>query len=532
MKKFSALLLLIFISGNSFLHQDIFSNPLPFTIEIETASLPGAPVIHSFAFAQSNGKWLFIGGRTNGMHGMTPTTAFPRSFANRDIFVVDPGTGQTWSRSLYADLSIQAADPLRSTNMQYVQSGNKLYLTGGYGIDTVENDFVTFPVLTVIDVGEIIQAVINGTSIEAFVKQVSDPAVQVCGGEMGISGDHLFIAGGHKFTGMYSRTDNDQVYTNQIRMFRVIESGSTVSITDLSAVTDTVELHRRDLNLVPAVKPGGSPYYIMYGGVFKYHADLPYLNPVYIDGNNVTVDFSFEQKMSQYTCALLPVFDASENDMHTTFFGGTSLYYHNNFTNQIEMDTLIPFIRDITTLTKRSDGTSFETILPIKFNELLGTNAKFILDKNIPHYANGVVKLDEIQGRIMAGYIFGGIRAINPNLTPSYASDRIFKVYITPKSVNIAQVNNSSPQNYNLSQNFPNPFNPSTRIRFDIPVSGNIRLKIFNSIGKEVETLIKENLAAGSYEVKWFGEGYASGIYFYRLEANEYVETRKMLLMK
>ena len=68
----------------------------PYTIELEEVSMPGTPAIHSFAFAQSGGKWLFIGGRTNGLHGFTPATAFPKQFSNKNIFVVDPVSMQTW----------------------------------------------------------------------------------------------------------------------------------------------------------------------------------------------------------------------------------------------------------------------------------------------------------------------------------------------------------------------------------------------------------------------------------------------------
>ena len=68
----------------------------PYTIQLEQVNIPGSPKIHSFAFADDNGKWLFIGGRINGMHGFDAATAFPKQFSNTNIFVVDPSTNITY----------------------------------------------------------------------------------------------------------------------------------------------------------------------------------------------------------------------------------------------------------------------------------------------------------------------------------------------------------------------------------------------------------------------------------------------------
>jgi len=93
------------------------------------------------------------------------------------------------------------------------------------------------------------------------------------------------------------------------------------------------------------------------------------------------------------------------------------------------------------------------------------------------------------------------------------------------------------PTSFNLDQNYPNPFNPSTRIHFDIPQRGRARLTVFNVLGREVVTLVDEDLAPDSYHVDWHGESdrgskVASGVYFYRLRVGEFVATKKMLLLK
>jgi hypothetical protein len=88
------------------------------------------------------------------------------------------------------------------------------------------------------------------------------------------------------------------------------------------------------------------------------------------------------------------------------------------------------------------------------------------------------------------------------------------------------------PNEYQLSQNFPNPFNPSTTILFNLPKSGGARLKIYDALGAGVATLVDEDLSAGSYSAKWNANGFASGVYYYRFESGVYSETKKLILMK
>ena len=88
------------------------------------------------------------------------------------------------------------------------------------------------------------------------------------------------------------------------------------------------------------------------------------------------------------------------------------------------------------------------------------------------------------------------------------------------------------PTDYNLSQNYPNPFNPSTKIRYSVPQSSYVLIKVFDILGSEVETLVNEERHAGSYELNWDAANLPSGIYFYRIQVGDFVETKKMVLMK
>jgi len=90
----------------------------------------------------------------------------------------------------------------------------------------------------------------------------------------------------------------------------------------------------------------------------------------------------------------------------------------------------------------------------------------------------------------------------------------------------------SLPDKFEIYQNYPNPFNPSTTIQFDIPKASFVTLKVYNVLGQDVMTLVNEDTKIGSYEVEFNASTLASGIYFYRLEAGSFIETKKLILMK
>jgi hypothetical protein len=131
----------------------------------------------------------------------------------------------------------------------------------------------------------------------------------------------------------------------------------------------------------------------------------------------------------------------------------------------------------------------------------------------------GQVFTDKAQGgnyKIFSGYLS----------TASYP-------YTKVKELNEDQV----PYTFELFQNYPNPFNPTTNIRFNLPRSGHVRLDIYNILGRRVRTLVNEDLPAGHKLVTWDGTNdqgkeVASGVYFYRIQARDHTEAKKMLLLK
>lgn len=85
---------------------------------------------------------------------------------------------------------------------------------------------------------------------------------------------------------------------------------------------------------------------------------------------------------------------------------------------------------------------------------------------------------------------------------------------------------------YELTLNYPNPFNPVTKIRFALPKSSFAKLVVYDMLGRELETLVNEQLSTGTYEADWNAAQFTSGVYYYKLSAGDFTETKKMILIK
>lgn len=93
-------------------------------------------------------------------------------------------------------------------------------------------------------------------------------------------------------------------------------------------------------------------------------------------------------------------------------------------------------------------------------------------------------------------------------------------------------VEDALPAEFKLEQNYPNPFNPSTIIKLDIPERSNVQIKIYDLLGSEVKTLIDHELDKGWYDLTFNASGFSSGFYIYRMQAGNYISTKKMLIIK
>jgi photosystem II stability/assembly factor-like uncharacterized protein len=112
------------------------------------------------------------------------------------------------------------------------------------------------------------------------------------------------------------------------------------------------------------------------------------------------------------------------------------------------------------------------------------------------------------------------------------AGKSVYKFSSDSSTMSISKSGNDLPTIFNLRQNYPNPFNNSSVLIYSVSQSADIEIKVYDVLGNEIETLVNEKKQTGSYEITWYAEGLPSGVYFYRLQAGDYIETKKMVLMK
>ncbi len=146
-----------------------------------------------------------------------------------------------------------------------------------------------------------------------------------------------------------------------------------------------------------------------------------------------------------------------------------------------------------------------------------------------------VKKLDPLNGTVLANYNLPGSAAslYLDNMLWTYGeNDNTLKAF-SLTGVGVAKEKDFRlPAGSYLTQNYPNPFNPSTSISFSLPTQSFVSLKVFDLTGREVATIVCEDLTAGSYSRTWYADGLPSGAYFYRLQAGSLTETRKLVLLR
>ena len=472
-----------------------------FTVQIEPLIITNAPNVHSYSWGKTtDGKWIILGGRIDGLHQRQPFAAFLENDNNKSVYVVDPVANQTWSTSISV-LPASLFEQLQSTNQEFEQRGNTLYIIGGYGFSATQNDHITYDKLTAIDVDGLANAVINNTDITSFFRQIANTNLAVTGGHLGLLNDVFYLCGGQYFEGRYNPMGPNngpgfiQNYTDEIRTFEISDDGTNLSVVNYTAQNDANNLHRRDYNMAPQIFPDGTEGFTMFSGVFQHTANLPWLNSVDVTPSGYTVNNTFNQYLSQYHSAKIPVFDTSNNIMHTLFFGGISQYKLDANDNLIQDDN-VPFVKTISKVTRFSDGSMIESSLDIEMPTFLGSGAEFIpLETSAIFSVNGILDINSLpDGVTQVGYIFGGIESTQENIffinngTQSSASNLAFKVFINKSTLGIDDVELTADNIYNLKI-FPNPSKSLFSIEAFIPNTEKSTIAIYDISGKLIKTL-------------------------------------------
>lgn len=521
--------------------QGLVVTPWEMHLEFEPIIGETVPGYHSFAYATFGSKWLLIGGRTNGLHGLNSNSNFETEYANNNIIVIDTVDWQ-WSTASLNQLSVAHADPLRSTNMQFSQKGDRLYIVGGYGWDSTNAMFTTFPFITAVDVPGLINAVETGDSIHPHLRFYIDSTMAVAGGEMEEINDTFYIVGGHKFEGRYSDQQNGQftqTYTNAVRSFTIVDivpSGPFAPINQ-SEIVDTNNFHRRDLNVAKLEFDEG-PKLALLGGVFRKDKNLPYTEPVFFNGQTTELFQNNNQQYNQYTCAGFNVFDDGWNNTRQIavyLMGGMGTHRDND-----AYDSLVPFVKTISRLVFDTNGPiangwpvwesqTYNNTMP----GLLGTNAVFIQGNGVTTTNNAISRaylpymFDE--PRKFIGYMFGGIRGTAPNNAVSSANDTIYRVYVKGELVGgIEEI----PTSLALKNMYPNPAIDAVTLQMDLKKPQPVSINVLSIDGKKQQVNYSGKLQAGMQNISLNTTGLAAGMYFIAIETPEGRLVKKLTIVK
>lgn len=453
----------------------------------------GMPGVHSFAWGQHGGQWFIIGGRTDGLHRRQPPFAFLAADNNVNAYVVDPVTGQVWSTAI-GDLSQSMLEQLQSTNMEFEQRDSTLYCVGGYGYSATADDHITYPNLTAIDLHGAMDAIRNGQTIVPFFRQITTAQLEVTGGQMRLVDGSFYLVGGQRFIGRYNPMGPDfgpgfiQEYTNAARRFSIDDDGVNLGISNYWEHVDTVNLHRRDYNMLPQIFPDGVEGLTVFSGVFQYASDVPWLNTVDIRDTVLTVVPVFEQLLNQYHSAHMALYQANTNTMRSVFFGGIGRYYFNSGGTLMD-DPNVPFVSTVSLVERDGAGNMQESEIGA-MPALLGAGAEFIPWPAAPQNASGILLQDQFVGdTIVLGHVVGGIEStagntffINTGLE-SAASSRVFRVLLVNAGLGVSEV---TPQADPLRL-----LNVDDRltIDLDLPQSANAHARLVDTTGRWIMDL-------------------------------------------
>lgn len=433
---------------------------LPFNVKVELANFSLPNGVHSGVQATYKGLWILLAGRTNGLHGFNPVGDFPPSAQNTVIYVINPFTGEVASKDITdpsSGLFPWQIDLLSVTSPQSYQKGNTLYITGGYGIDTITGHFSTKPYLTAVDLPSLVEWVTSPlptVPLASSIRHLEHEIFRVTGGYMARGDGNLtLLIFGQNFVGEYNPGRNGN-YTNQVRRFYIHDHGGhlSIKIKDSLPLLPNPNYRRRDLNVVPMVRNliGESvPSFVALSGVFTEAGGI-WTVPVIIDisGRSEMDDpkkpSTFKQGMNNYVCPVLPLYSGNLGTMYFVIFGGLSFGYFDS--NGFQTDTEIPFINEITTIEYNSKAKFKQYLMPSQYpvipstfsnpgNPLLfGAGAYFFPMPYLASFDNDVIKFDALHHpRTLIGYIVGGIASTLPNTnqaSDSGASPYIFKVIL------------------------------------------------------------------------------------------------------
>ena len=442
----------------------------PYSVKVKQLEGRSAtfPTLQSFSAGHtSDGQWLLLGGRTNGLHKFTPNSKknFPAAHQNSRVWVYDPKLDRSWSRSLaQSGLNASKQLSLSTTNAQQLQQGEVLFRVGGYVYDAANQTFSTRNRLSAINIDNLAvwakretkrvpkQTVLSVAGEAMQVNKQQTHFFAVTGGELlaGEQSNQALLTFGQDFQGGYTFGSNG-IYTEQVRNFSILydpKKGKLDYKVNSVSAPDQNRYHRRDLNIVNQLQIGKNGELARQGlalggvfykgeGVYTVPAEIDLLTgePTMTDANNKS---TFRQAVNQYSAANLGLYSRSNDEQTNLIFGGISAVilnpqgdpYYVNPDRDPNLAFSYPFTSQIAALKHKADGNwkqslagSFPSLKNAHGQSLTyGASSAFMPlaegeDKRVSYLADGILDLDRLRSLsepgapVHVGYVVGGIES-------------------------------------------------------------------------------------------------------------------------
>lgn len=442
------------------LNFNVIGVPEILLVPMSNAGLSSLPPLRDPVVAVNDNKWLIVSGSSGNFHN------FDYNVFNKYLYVFDPRTTQLYSLSIAStNLPSDVVKQLASSDLEYIQDGDTLYIIGGLHNDTSNTTvYTTLQTVTAMNVPGLMNAVINGmTDLSAYVQYRSalslpNPApvqFKVTGGQLGKIGNNFYLvfgqdceeSGGQK--GYCTPIYNNSIYQ--------VALDPTLSATNFIQATQThpnTSWRRRDYTLAPFML-GNTEALFALGGPFTPNVTV-WTNGITITEDLQTNDnFIINQKANQYEAANLPMYSRSNNFSYVATFGGLSNLYWS--TKGLVYDGTTPFGNILDVISRDAVGNvqEFVNLKPVcSGNPLNNCLYMGLLTKFIPmmNYfdGRGILQLDQLHqdNATLVGYLYGGLASYqqeiftDPIPSPSFASNAVFAVYVIPAGTRVSEWQN------------------------------------------------------------------------------------------
>ncbi|MDR3476741.1 MAG: hypothetical protein P4M14_01755 [Gammaproteobacteria bacterium] len=401
------------------------------------------PALRDPVVAKNASNWLIVSGSLIAFHDFT-------NVFNSDIYVYNPVTTQIDSVNISStNLPVAVQNQLASSDPEFLQDGDTLYIIGGFYNVPNTATFITLNTITAINVPGMIRAVMNHeTNLAPYVNyNTSIPEFQVTGGQLGKIGNYFYLAYGQRCEGFYCGTL--QAYTNTIYQFSADPSLSSITIVNSVRhnALDGSGWRRRDYSLAP-FKLGNTDTLFALGGPFTPgNFALVWTNGINFNSNLQSNDNFINQQANQYLSPHLSMYSANSNTSYVASFSGLSNLYWG--ANGLVFDNTTPYgnVMDLISADASGNVQEYANLQPLCSGQPLasclymGLSAEFIQAPSQNYDNRFILQLDQLPQTTptLVGYIYGGL--LSPSQTifgtnQSYVTNQVYAVYVVPTGSN------------------------------------------------------------------------------------------------